>query len=195
MMTLKRFRVTNFRSIMDSGWIDCDNVTSLVGINQAGKSNVILALWKLKPVRDGQIDLLHDMPTKEYSSWRSTPEDVVFISVDFEFDNALINKVVAPCKCDREVAAIVNIERRHDGRYDVSFPYYKNAHSINTASIIDSISMLIAIYHMLKEGAHFQDLGAEYYNQFNTERKINAYFKKLKTLDSQSPVVAVEQPA
>ena len=65
MMTLKRFRVMNFRSIMDSGWIDCDDVTSLVGINEAGKSNVILALWKLKPVRDGEIDTLHDMPTKE----------------------------------------------------------------------------------------------------------------------------------
>ena len=37
MMTLKRFRVTKFRSIMDSGWIDCDDVTSLVGINEAGK--------------------------------------------------------------------------------------------------------------------------------------------------------------
>lgn len=57
MMTLKRFRVTNFRSIMDSGWIDCDDVTSLVGINEAGKSNVILALWKLRPVRDGEIAL------------------------------------------------------------------------------------------------------------------------------------------
>lgn len=67
MMTLKRFRVTNFRSIIDSGWVECDDVTSLVGINEAGKSNVILALWKLKPVRDGEIDMLHDMPTKQYN--------------------------------------------------------------------------------------------------------------------------------
>ena len=56
-------------------------------------------------------------------------------------------------------------------------------------------SMLIAIYHMLKDGAHFQDLGAEYYNQFNKERKINAYLKKLKALGWQSPVVTVEQSA
>ncbi len=151
MMTLKRFRVTNFRSIMDSGWIECDNVTSLVGINEAGKSNVILALWKLKPVRDGQIDLLHDMPTKEYSSWRSTPEDVVFISADFELNNALIDKVVALCKCDRDVAAIVNIKRRYDGRYDVSFPCYKSEQSINAASIVDSISILNNQLKSLKE--------------------------------------------
>ena len=114
MMTLKRFRVTNFRSIMDSGWIDCDDVTSLVGINEAGKSNVILALWKLRPVRDGEIDPLHDMPTKEYSSWRSIPEKIVFISADFELDNALIDKVVHLSKCERAAATSVNIQRRYD---------------------------------------------------------------------------------
>ena len=42
-------------------------------------------------------------------------------------------------------------------------------------------SMLIAIYHILKDGVVFKDLGAEYYNQFNKERKINAYLKKVKS--------------
>lgn len=46
-------------------------------------------------------------------------------------------------------------------------------------------SMLIAIYHVLKDGVVFEDLGAEYYNQFNRERKINAYLKKLKALGWQ----------
>ena len=35
-------------------------------------------------------------------------------------------------------------------------------------------SLLIAIYHVLKDGVEFKDLGAEYYNQFNKERKIKA---------------------
>ncbi len=51
-------------------------------------------------------------------------------------------------------------------------------------------SMLIAIYHILKDGVEFCDLGAEYYNQFNRERKINAYLKKLKALGWEAPVVA-----
>lgn len=49
-------------------------------------------------------------------------------------------------------------------------------------------SMLIAIYHILKDGVAFQDLGADYYNQFNKERKINAYLKKLKALGWEMPV-------
>ena len=51
-------------------------------------------------------------------------------------------------------------------------------------------TILIAIYHILKEGVTFKDLGADYYNQFNKERKINAYLKKLKALGWEAPVVA-----
>ena len=51
-------------------------------------------------------------------------------------------------------------------------------------------SMLIAIYHILKDGVVFKDLGADYYNQFNKERKINAYLKKLKALGWEVPVTA-----
>ena len=112
MMKLKQFRVTNFRSIIDSGWIDCEDVTSLVGINEAGKSNVILALWKLKPVRDGEIDPLHDMPTKEYTSWRSIPERIPFISADFDLDDTLIDQVVKLCQCERASATTVRIDRQ-----------------------------------------------------------------------------------
>lgn len=51
-------------------------------------------------------------------------------------------------------------------------------------------TMLIVIYHILKDGVVFKDLGADYYNQFNKERKINAYLKKLKALGWEAPVVA-----
>lgn len=43
-------------------------------------------------------------------------------------------------------------------------------------------SILIAIYYMIKEDKEYKDLGANFYNQFNTEKKANAYIKKLKEL-------------
>ena len=43
-------------------------------------------------------------------------------------------------------------------------------------------SMLIAIYHILSTGEVFKDLGSNYYNQFNRERKANSMVKKLKAL-------------
>ena len=37
-MELRRFRVTNFRSVEDSGWIEADDVTALIGTNESGKT-------------------------------------------------------------------------------------------------------------------------------------------------------------
>lgn len=48
-MLLRRFRVTNFRNIIDSGWIEVNNVTAFVGQNEAGKSNLFEALYCLNP--------------------------------------------------------------------------------------------------------------------------------------------------
>jgi len=47
-------------------------------------------------------------------------------------------------------------------------------------------SMLIAIYHILKNGETFRDLGADYYFQFNRERKVNALLHKLHQLAGTS---------
>lgn len=58
------------------------------------------------------------------------------------------------------------------------------------ATVAVAHSMLIAIYHMLKENTSFKDLGEDFYTQFNTERKINHYLKKLESL-GWSPSIAL----
>ena len=52
----------------------------------------------------------------------------------------------------------------------------------NRATLAVAHSILISIYHMIKDEVEFNELGAEFYNQFNTEKKINSYLKKLKEL-------------
>ena len=49
-------------------------------------------------------------------------------------------------------------------------------------------SMLIAIYHILKDNVPFYDLGSDYFNQFNRERKINSLLKKLKQLGWENTI-------
>jgi energy-coupling factor transporter ATP-binding protein EcfA2 len=48
-MELVKFRITNFRSINDSGEVSVEKLTSLVGRNESGKSNLLLALATLNP--------------------------------------------------------------------------------------------------------------------------------------------------
>lgn len=62
----------------------------------------------------------------------------------------------------------------------------------NRATIAVAHSMLIAIYHMLKEGTVFEDLGADYYNKFNTAKKAQSYLKKLAALGYE---IELKEPA
>jgi transposase len=52
----------------------------------------------------------------------------------------------------------------------------------NRATVAIAHSMLIAIYHMLKNGVPFHDLGSDYYTKYNTQAKMMYYTRKLKEL-------------
>lgn len=52
----------------------------------------------------------------------------------------------------------------------------------NRATLAVAHFMLIAIYHILKNKTAFLDLGSNYYDSFNQDRKINSYLKRLKSL-------------
>lgn len=62
-MQLAKFKVTNFRSVNDSGPIDVAKMTALVGRNESGKSNILLALESLNPPGGPRaLTLLKDFP-------------------------------------------------------------------------------------------------------------------------------------
>lgn len=55
--------------------------------------------------------------------------------------------------------------------------------------------MLIAIYHILKDGTAFNDLGSKYYDSFNKERKANSLKKVLERLGYNVTLKETETPA
>lgn len=120
-MRLIKYKVENFRSVEDSGWIDCDDVTTLVGINEAGKSNLLLALWKLNPAREGAIDLLHDLPVSKLSTLRKDASNVKFISAEFmlEEESAKAISESTGANCNSETKVIIS--RYYDGLYLVEY--------------------------------------------------------------------------
>lgn len=69
-MKLVRARVTDFKSIDDSGWVDIDDVTSMVGKNESGKTAFLGALKRLNPVDGDQEFELKDYPRKGYVKYR-----------------------------------------------------------------------------------------------------------------------------
>lgn len=122
-MRLLRYRVEKFKSVMDSGWIDCDDVTTLVGVNEAGKSNLLLALWKLNPAKGGEINFSDDMPVKLFSELREAKVKPQFIHAVFEITSEKVLKEISGLSnFDYDYIRIVNISRDYDGKLFIGFP-------------------------------------------------------------------------
>lgn len=84
-MQLKTFQVTNYRSVNDSGPINVSKITSLVGRNESGKTNLLLALQTLNPA-GGVQDL---SPIKNFPRHRRLAEctdDTPVVSTVWELD-------------------------------------------------------------------------------------------------------------
>lgn len=120
-MNLLQFRVQNFRSIDDSGWISCDDVTTLVGVNEAGKSNLLLALWRLNPAQSGEINLLADMPRRIYSTARNEPAEYTFIEADFELDEKVSQKIINKGLMKNEGSLQLRVSKAFDGSTSIKF--------------------------------------------------------------------------
>ena len=141
-MKLVKFRVCNFRSIKDSTWIDCSNVTNIIGVNEAGKSNALLALWKLNPASDGEINLLEDLPRNDYSDLKNKCATLPFIQTYFQIDkeDSLLDELVTIPNREVNELNLLYIERHYNGKYYYEFPNEMKIKELNASDLNDIVN-------------------------------------------------------
>lgn len=122
--TLRRYRVTNFRSVGDSGCLELDHVTALIGVNESGKTNLLLPLWKLNPAGGGEIKPTSDFPKALFGAIRANPGAFQFVSAEFETGEDA-KELAELAKIPVEFASTVCVGRNYDGSYTVSFPHFR----------------------------------------------------------------------
>lgn len=118
---LTKFRVQNFRSIEDSGWVDSETVTCLVGTNESGKTNLLLALWKLNPANNEPIVPLVDYPRKKYHNYSSTNGEEKFITAQFDLDDSVAEKLAQITGWHQSLMKGIVVSRKFNGKYLYSF--------------------------------------------------------------------------
>ncbi len=96
-MQLVAFRVQNFRSIVNTGWhaLAHDNITSLIGQNESGKTSVLEAL---KAFHDGR--LIEDMLRSDLS--------LPIVSCKFSFQFSDIENLIDKKRLDPEIRKLIN---------------------------------------------------------------------------------------
>lgn len=101
-MRLATVRITEFKSIKDSGTFQVGDVTCLVGRNESGKTALLQALYRLNPVIEGQgrFDVTEDYPRAEEEEYQQaierkqkTPATVV--DARFTLETAELNAIEA----------------------------------------------------------------------------------------------------
>ncbi len=100
---LIKFQVQNFRSIIDSGWVNTYENTCLIGTNESGKTNLLVGLWNLNPASDERIIPLIDYPRKKYVDFAKTKGEEIFVSGHFLLNEKSINFVKSLFKKEQQV--------------------------------------------------------------------------------------------
>jgi predicted ATPase len=139
-MQLLAFRVTNFRSVEDSGWVETDKITSLIGTNESGKTNLLVPLWKLNPAKEGDIKLIADAPRKHYNNYRRMDRKPVFISARFALSAELGDKISKITGVAPQLVTNVEVTRSLGGNYTVAFPDAPAAPSLSSSEVRRTIS-------------------------------------------------------
>lgn len=101
-MKLKKVHIKEFQSIRDSSEFEVGDVTCLVGKNEAGKTAVLKALYRLNPLveRDGVFSVTDDYPRWEVEDYRMAVEakqrqPATVVTATFELDDEDARELVA----------------------------------------------------------------------------------------------------
>jgi len=113
-MRLESFKVTNFRSITDSGWVDVSQITAILGRNESGKSNLLRGLRSLNPA-EGFTAL---NPIKDFPRHRRLEEctdETKVVDSRWLLDDKERAELVALLPRAKDVRRVV-VERRYQGK-------------------------------------------------------------------------------
>ena len=158
---LRKFRVTNFRSVDDSGWVEVDNVAALIGTNESGKTNILLPLWKLNPAKEGAIHPTSDYPRKYYNTFRHQKPKPVFIEAIFDVGTELAQRLSDLTGVPAEQVQEVSASRRFDGDIIIDFPNAAPPRSLandRVSGLLNAAEMELTVMQPLKTEEDLKNL-------------------------------------
>ena len=188
-MRISSFRVRQFRSVNDSGWVDADIVTALIGTNESGKTNLLLPLWKFNPAQEGEIDEMADLPRHSYHELRKAGEPHEFVTVRFRLDDSEAEDLAKLSGRDGPQFTECEVGRDFAGAYRVQVPQAQDLGPLDLGNALEhSAAKLVEWEQSLRTEAPDDDM----VNADPGHKALTALQNELKSLDGKEIVNAEE---
>jgi len=124
-MRMTGFQVTNFRSILDSGWVNVDDISVIVGKNESGKTSLLKALAKFHPHDESGYNIDKEWP-RGFRKDKGVGQ--VVTKVRFALSAEDIKLIEAIGESVRGVTAVL-VSRTYKGNYTYAFEPLESAPS------------------------------------------------------------------
>ncbi len=125
-MILKSVRIQNFKSIMDSEVFSLDEVTCLVGKNESGKTAILQAISKIKPVVANEANFADlDFPRMTYADYSENERPKEVLSTIWELEQKDIEVIEARLGKGAVTSTSVSLKKGYANNieWDVNIDY------------------------------------------------------------------------
>ena len=180
-MRLKSVRVGEFKSVHDSGEFETGDVTCLVGKNEAGKTAVLEALYRLRPVIDshGTFNVTHDYPRTDVEDYEQMVQaeerdPATVVTAVYELSNDEVAEVEEQFGVGVFVNRLAKLWRGYENRthFDIS------------------VDENVAVQHLVTEAELSDDLRANAAQVVDAERiagEVKGCLQKITTRLTRPP--------
>lgn len=116
-MELIAFRVRMYKGIIDSKWVDVNNLTVLVGKNESGKTSLLRALYKFNPASSESYDIQMEWPRAHPNK---PNEEQVVCQVKFQLSDQEKSSLSKTTSVEN-FPDTVEVSRNYAGEFEVKF--------------------------------------------------------------------------
>ena len=139
-MKMVAFQIQHYRSILDSGWVDVEDFSVIVGKNESGKTSLLRALWKFNPYTDAPYDLSREWPRGHR---REMHLDQPVATVRFEFTPEERATLAALHASAADITG-VEIQRNYAGTYLYHFLPMNPEDTPPTTTVLDALKRVLS---------------------------------------------------
>jgi predicted ATP-dependent endonuclease of OLD family len=162
-MKLSSVIVSEFQSIRNSNRFDIDDITCLVGKNEAGKTAILRALYRLNPMipAHSNFDVTDDYPRAEVEDYQQDVEahrrsPAIVIEATFTLDSEEVNSIESEFGSGILEKPEMTLRKGYENKLDIQLYVDEK---VAVKAIIDSANLPAALSQEFSDSSNIEALG------------------------------------